>query len=182
MSWDAPAVGARPPSLPDVPSPDGIPATSDTPALPSLPAQETQVPPLPTANVLGDVASIAPSSSAPMGSAPGDGSVQTVTTPTPRWKKRKKSKLRRLVTALVTMAVLGALAAGAVFGYQAMNPPEEPKPAVPLRDRPDTIFGQTGELVDGINEGMPDQKLLDQVLGENALNDAVNDGPEPDRD
>jgi hypothetical protein len=67
-----------------------------------------------------------------------------------------------------------------------MNPPEEPVPSVPLRDRSDTIFGRTGELVDGVNEGMPDQELLDQVLGEDAPNEAdneaVNDGLEPDRD
>lgn len=86
------------------------------------------------------------------------------------------------MTGLITLAVLGGLAAGAIFGYQAMNPPEEPKPSVPLRDRPDTIFGRTGDLVDGINEGMPDQELLDQVLGEDAVNDSLNDGLEPDRD
>lgn len=92
-------------------------------------------------------------------------------TPSPKWKKRKKSKSRRLVLFLITLAVLGALGAGAVFGYQAMNPPEEPKPSIPLRDRSDTIFGKTGDLVDGINDGLPDQALLDQVLGEDPPND-----------
>jgi hypothetical protein len=116
----------------------------------------------PAVDVLGDVAPITPEPSTP----PNDG----VTTPepstsAPKWKKRKKSSARRLASVLMTAAVLVALGAGAWFGYQALASTEDSPPPVPLRERPDTIFGKTGDLVDEINERMPDQELLDDVLG-----------------
>jgi len=113
------------------------------------------------ADVLGDIAPIAPEAPDP-GSAVAES--PSPVTCAPKWKKRKKSSARRLASALITMAVLVALGAGAWFGYQAMAASDDSPPPVPLRDRPETIFGKTGDLVDGINEGMPDQELLDDVL------------------
>ena len=168
MSWDAPTAGARPVDSPaddpDLPtSLSDASSLSSTPPVPYLPAQPTPTLTEPAVDVLGDVAPIAPE-------PPNSGSNATTDpssiTPTPKWKKRKKSSARRLVSVLLTLTVLTALGAGAWFGYQETNPPVDAPPPVPLRDRPDTIFGKTGELVDGINEQMPDQELLDEVFGE----------------
>ena len=133
------------------------------PPLPYLPEQARPTMAEPAVDVLGDIAPIAPE--APNAGADATTDPSSIT-PTPKWKKRKKSSARRLVSVLLTLAVLTALGAGAWFGYQAMNPPVDAPPPVPLRDRSDTIFGKTGELVDGINEQMPDQELLDEVFGE----------------
>lgn len=165
MSWDAPTAGprpvetpvalsTRPPSLPTEPSPPS------EPPLPYLPDNAAPTLSEPAVDVLGDIAPIIPDASNAKATAG-----PTSVTPTPKWKKRKKSGARRLVSVLLTLAVLTALGTGAVFGYRAMNPSVDAPPPVPLRDRPDTIFGKTGELVDGINEQMPDQELLDDVLG-----------------
>jgi hypothetical protein len=168
MSWDAPTAGARPT---DNPAGEPTRATSvlDAPSIPSIPPlphlPEQTAPTIaePAVHVLGDVAPIAPE--VPNAGADAATDPSSIT-PTPKWKKRKKSSARRLVSVLLTLAVMTALGAGAWFGYQAMNPSVESPPPVPLRDRSDTIFGKTGELVDGINEQMPDQELLDEVFGE----------------
>jgi hypothetical protein len=149
--------------------------------LPYLPEQATPKLAEPAVDVLGDIAPIAPE--APNTDADATTDPNSVT-PTPKWKKRKKSSARRLISVLLTLAVLTALGAGGWFGYQAMNPSVDAPPPVPLRDRPGTIFGKTGELVDGINDQMPDQELLDEVFGETSdpPADSVTGDVERDRD
>ncbi len=74
---------------------------------------------------------------------------------TPTWRPRHRSRRRRFGTAAVGLAALGALGVAGWFGLQRLGGTDESTQgagAEPIAENPATLFGETQQLVDDINE------------------------------
>lgn len=80
----------------------------------------------------------------------------------PEWKRRQNSKIRKVLRRLVGLAVLGGIGAAGYFAYLGFNAQDTAADANGSNGDP-TLFDDTRDLVDDINENQIEAELLAEL-------------------